>query len=155
MTVTEAPETALFAGPSAESEAALLKRLDALVADGRIGLVLDRAKLSHIDFPMALEADGNLWAYPLVLATVLIGWFLGIWAGIAAALASALCYRTLGRAYIARRLDARIRENGLKSVESWRRLWRFGGVVLTGPDGTPCRGPEGNWMALVRAADPA
>ncbi len=152
--MNEAPEAALFASPSPESEVALLKRLDALVAAGGIALALDRGKLAHIDFPLALEADGNRWAYPLVLATVLIGWFLGLWAGIAAGLVSALCYRTLGRAYIARRLEQRIRARGLTEVETWRRLWRFGGVILTGPDGAPCQGPDGNWMALVRQADP-
>ena len=147
-------EPDLFAGPPSDSEAALLQRLDELVGAGRIALALDRRKLTHIDFPLGLDADGNLWAYPLVLGTAFAWWLGGVWIGLAAGAVAALVYQTLGRAYMARRLEKRIRERGLKNAEIWRKLWRFGGVILTPEAGGPCQGPDGNWMALVRMAAP-
>jgi hypothetical protein len=147
------PESDLFAGPPPDSETALLRQLDELVAAGRIALAIDRRKLTHIDFPLGLDSDGNLWAYPLVLASALAWWFGGIWIGLGAAVAAAAIYQIFGRAFMARRLERRIRERGLKNTETWRKLWRFGGVVLTPADGPPCQGPDGNWMALVRATE--
>jgi hypothetical protein len=146
-------EPDLFTRPPTDSEAALLRRLDALVEAGRIALTLDRQKLGHIDFPLGLDSDGNRWAYPLLAATALIWWFAGHWIGIGTACAAALIYQTLGRADIARRLERRVRERGLKSTEIWRKLWRFGGVILTPADGRPCQGPDGSWTRLVRDGD--
>ncbi|HVJ53811.1 MAG TPA: hypothetical protein VM689_15185 [Aliidongia sp.] len=143
-------ETDPFARPP-DSEAALLRQLDRLVESGRITLAIDRTKLGHIDFPLGLEADANRWIYPMVAATAAIWWLFGLWAGLGAAAAMIPAYLTLGRAYMARRLDRRIREQGLKQVELWRRIWRFGGVVLMTEDGASCQGPAGNWMALVRS----
>ena len=136
--------------PPVLSEAALLARLEAGVRDGRVRLAIDRSKLSHIDFPLALEADGNRWVYALAAATALAFWQLGPGGGAAVAAASVVVYQTLGRRDVARRLEARVRRRGLASVETWRRLWRFGGVVLTGPDGRIWQGPEPGWMALAR-----
>jgi hypothetical protein len=139
--------------PSVESETELLARLDALVEARQITLALVRGKLGHLDFPLALEADGNRWAYPLFLVAGITWWQFGTALGIAAMAAAAVIYQTLGRAYMARRLERRIRERGLKETETWRRLWRFGGVILIPAEGgrAPCQGPDGNWMALVRA----
>jgi hypothetical protein len=132
-------------------ERALLAELRRLVGSGAVRLELDRRKIEHIDFPLAVQADGNRWIYAAAALTALAFWRLGLVAGVAAAIAGFVLYRTLGLRFMARRLDARIRERGLYSVDQWRRLWRFGGVVLTGPDGTPCQGPAQSWMAMVRA----
>ena len=136
-----------------ESEREMLTRLDQLVQAGTLRLTVDRSKLSHMDFPLGLEADGNIWVYGMMAATAVIWWRLGSWAGLAAAIVSFLAYQTLGKAYVARRLDRRIRDKALKDVDSWRALWRFGGVILTpATGGPPCQGPAGSWIGLVRAA---
>jgi hypothetical protein len=135
-----------------ESERALLAQLDRMVQSGQVRMTIDRRKLSHLDFPMSSEADGNIWVYSLVPLTALVWWQIGSWAGLASAAASFALYQTAGRAYVARRLDRRIRERGIKDMEAWRALWRFGGVILTPADGKPCQGPEGNWHAIARGA---
>lgn len=151
---TEAPPpaTSQAAAPEPESERDLLTRLDRMVQSGQVRLAIDRRKLSHLDFPMSSEADGNIWVYAMVPLTALIWWRIGSWAGLASAALSFAIYQTVGRAYVARRLDRRIRERGIKDVEAWRALWRFGGVILTPTDGKPCQGPEGNWHAIARGA---
>jgi len=133
-----------------EDERVLLARLHRLIEEGRIRLSLDRRKLSHMDFPLSFESDGNRWIYPIVALTAAGFWQGGIWAGIAIGIAGYIIYQTLGRAYIVRRLDRRIRERGLISVAEWRKIWRFGGVVLTNQDGQTRQGPHESWMGLVR-----
>jgi hypothetical protein len=133
-----------------EDERALLARLAQLVSDGTVTLAIDRRKLGHIDFPLGQEADGNRWVYALVAVTALVFWQLGIPAGLVAIVLSTLVYYTLGLRDVARRLDRRIRDKGLASADTWRKLWRFGGVILTGPDGRTWQGPEQSWMRLVR-----
>jgi hypothetical protein len=144
-------ETELAAEAPPETERDLLAKLSRLVHSGKVTLTVDRSKLSHLDFPMSSEADGNLWVYPLGLASAVIWWRFGLWAGLAAGAASFTLYQTVAKSYIARRLDRRIRERGLRETDLWRALWRFGGVILTPADGgPPCQGPQGNWFALAR-----
>ncbi len=140
--------------PTGPDERDLLVRLRALHEAGRIKVTVNRAKLSHMDFPLGLEADGNRWAYAIVLAIVAIWWFLGMYAGIASAIVGFLIYQTLGQRYVERRLLARIHDKGLGEIDNWRKLWRFGGVILTDPKtGETCLGPEGRWMGFVQAVD--
>jgi hypothetical protein len=140
----------------AETERELLAKLEAMVQSGKLILTVDRSKLSSLDFPLSSEVDGNLWVYGMAAASALVWWRVGMWFGIGAGVASLLLYQTLGKAYIARRLDRRIRERGLKEMDTWRALWRFGGVILTpAAGGTPCQGPQGSWFALARGADKA
>lgn len=149
----EAPDLEAPGPAAAADEAALLARLAAAVREGQVKLTIDRRKLSHMDFPLALEADGNRWAYALCAGAAATFWYAGPIAGLVAAAVGVTAYQTLGRADMTRRLDRRIRERGLASVEIWRRLWRFGGVILTRDDMEPCQGPAGSWMALARALD--
>jgi hypothetical protein len=147
-------DTELVAEAPPETERELLAKLAKLVESGQLHLAVDRSKLSHLDFPLVSEADGNHWVYPLAILSAVIWWQLGTWAGVAAAVVSVTLYQTLGKAYIARRLDRRVRDRGLKETDTWRALWRFGGVILTPADGgPPIQGPEGSWFALARAAD--
>ena len=137
-----------------ETERELLAKLAKLVENGTLRLAVDRTKLSHLDFPLLSEADGNHWVYPLTILTAVIWWQLGTWAGLGAAAVSVALYQTLGKAYIARRLDRRVRDRGLKETDTWRLLWRFGGVILTPADGgPPIQGPEGSWFSLARGTE--
>jgi hypothetical protein len=108
-----------------------------------------------MDFPLGLEADGNRWAYAIVILVVAIWWFLGIYAGVGSAIAGFALYQTFGQRYVERRLQARIHDRGLAEIDTWRKLWRFGGVVLTDrATGKTCLGPEGRWMAFVQDMSP-
>jgi hypothetical protein len=142
--------------PPPLDERDLLARLRTLHETGRIGVAVNRAKLSHMDFPLGIEADGNRWAYAIVIIVVAIWWFLGIYAGVGSAVAGFLFYQTVGQRWIARRLEQRIHDKGLGDVDNWRKLWRFGGVILTDTArGETCLGPEGRWMAFVQAVEQA
>jgi hypothetical protein len=134
-----------------ETERELLAKLKALVDSGTVLLTVDRTKLSSLDFPLGSEVDGNIWVYAMAAASVAIWWRAGMWFGIAAGIVSLILYQTLGKAYVARRLDRRIRERGLQEMDTWRALWRFGGVILTPAEGgAPCQGPQGSWFAVAR-----
>jgi hypothetical protein len=138
--------------PSADlDERALLARLRALHEAGRLRVAVDRSKLSHMDFPLALEADSNRWAYAIVIATGLVWWRFGTVPGLVGAALGFLLYQIVGRRWVAARLERRVHERGLAELEIWRRLWRFGGVILSDPaTGDTCRGPDGRWMAFIR-----
>ena len=137
-----------------ETADALLARLRRLDRDGRIEIVIDPRQLDHIDSPVASEADGNIWVYGLILLAVLAGWWKGVPLGFAAAALGAVLYVTAGRAYRHRRIVRRVRARGLESLETWRKLWRFPGLVLKARDRpglADCASPDGNWMGFVRA----
>ncbi|MDB5409099.1 MAG: hypothetical protein JWL84_4011 [Rhodospirillales bacterium] len=131
--------------------AELMRLLRALIASGALRLDLDFKRLDHMDCPVAVEADSNVWIYAGVALCALVFWLGGAWIGLAAAAACLILYLTLGRRYVHRRLRRRIDEAALNDSEIWRRLWRFGGVALVADDGIRCVAPEDNWMALVRA----
>jgi len=129
----------------------LYRALVRLHAEGRIALSYDFARLSHIDCPVASEADGNIFAYAVVGGVALALWRFGWKAALATGAVGAAVYFTVGRRYIRRRIRRRIEERALASLDLWQRLWRFGGIALTPTGGTPCVAPAGNWMALVRS----
>jgi hypothetical protein len=133
-----------------ETEENLLGRLARLVEQGEIRLEIDRTKLTSLDFPLLVEAEGNRWAYGAIAATILGGWLLGPVAAILILAAALVGYFRIGRTRIARRLERRIRSRGLREVEIWRRLWRFGGVVLIYREEHRRQGPGQSWMELVR-----
>jgi hypothetical protein len=136
-----------------ETAEALLARLRRLDRDGRIEIVIEPRHLDHIDSPVASEADGNIWVYGLILLAVLAGAWQGLLLGLAAAAAGAVLYFTAGRAYKHRRIERRVREKGLASLATWRRLWRFRGITLRAKDQpglADCASPDGNWMGFVR-----
>jgi hypothetical protein len=133
--------------PTAED---LFRDLRRLLALGRVRLELDVARLEHIDSPVVVEADSNIWVYTLLAICAAVFWRAGPWPGVAAIIASLALYLTAGRRYVRRRLIRRVHERALGDGESWRRLWRFGGVTLVAEGAGRCVAPEGNWMALVR-----
>ena len=140
--------------PAPESDAQLLASLRQMAREGRVELRIDPRSLDHIDSPVASEADGNRWAYAALALAVLLWWWQGWIAGVATLAAGAAVYFTLGRAYIHRRIERRVHDQALESVETWRKLWRFRGLTLaaTGrPAVGECASPDGNWMAFVRA----
>jgi hypothetical protein len=128
----------------------LFRDLRLLVARGALRLELDFARLDHIDSPVAVEADSNIWVYVSIVVCAAIFWRAGTWPGVAAVAISLALYLTLGRRYVRRRLARRVHERALADGEVWRRLWRFGGVALIDDEGGRCAAPDGNWMALVR-----
>jgi len=147
-----AMETTFAAPPPGDSPGDLLVALRRLIAEGKVELAVEPKRLNHIDSPVAFEADGNIWAYGfLALATV--AYFVSgvAAAGVCLALGVAV-YLTLGRAYVHRRIEHRVRGAALTDLDTWRKAWRFAGLTLRRADGTLCASPDGNWMAFVRDA---
>ncbi len=136
------------------SAADLLRGLRGLVESGKIRIELDFGRLDHMDSPVGVEADSNIWVYVGLPICALVFWQLGLWPGIAAAAVFVGLYFTAGRSYVRRRLTRRVYEQVLQDSELWRKLWRFGGVTLAHGEGAAaarCTAPDGNWMALVRS----
>ncbi len=136
---------------SAEALLAALRRLD---AEGRLVLRIEPRRLTHIDSPVASEADGNIWVYGFLALAAALWLWRGAVPGLAALGAGLAVYATLGRAYMHRRIERRVRGTALGSLETWRKLWRFRGLTLSASDRpglADCASPEGNWMAFVRA----
>lgn len=135
--------------PSSADE--LLRALAGLVGTGKVTVRLDFGRLNHMDSPVGVEADSNIWAYG-VLAVTILAWWRGGWEiGLAVAVIGTIAYYTVGRAYVRRRLERRVTAAALGDLDTWRKLWRFGGVTLVPQGGEPCVAPDGNWMALVRS----
>ncbi len=139
-------------GPeTAEALLAALRRLD---GEGRLVLRIDPAFLAHMDSPVASEADGNIWVYGFLAVAMALFLWRGVVPGLAALAAGLAVYFLLGRPYMHRRIERRVRERALGSLETWRKLWRFRGLTLSAkdrPELADCASPDGNWMAFVRA----
>ncbi|HXQ51871.1 MAG TPA: hypothetical protein VN802_12305 [Stellaceae bacterium] len=133
-----------------ETAVELFRALVRVIGEGRVTLRLDFKRLQHIDCPVGSEADGNIWAYGVLAATILALWRGGLWAALAIAAVGVALYYSLGHAYMRRRIRRRVEEQALTSLDVWQRLWRFGGIALVPQGGQPCQAPQGNWMALVR-----
>ncbi len=137
-----------------ESAGELLAALRRRLAEGNVELLVEPQRLNHIDSPVAVEADGNIWAYAAVFIAALLWWRWGMVSGLAALALGVVVYLTLGRAYVHRRIERRVRRDALGDLENWRKLWRFGGLTLVAKDRrdlVPCASPDGNWMAFTRA----
>lgn len=141
-------------GDAAQSAEMLLAAFRRLEREGRLELRIDPRPLRHIDSPVASEADGNIWIYAaLAIAGVLLLWR-GLIAALAALVLGFALYFTVGRVYVNRRIERRVRDETLDSLDRWRKLWRFRGLTLVAkdrPDLADCASPDGNWMAFVRA----
>lgn len=147
----DAPAARSTTGASAGELLAALRRA---VAEGRVELRVEPQRLNHIDSPVAFEADGNIWAYAALFIAALLWWRWGMVPGLAALALGVIVYLTLGRAYMYRRIERRVRGTALDDLEKWRKLWRFSGLTLTAKergDLAPCASPDGNWMAFARA----
>ena len=136
---------------SAEALLAALRRLD---REGRLEIRVDPHGLNHIDSPVASEADGNIWVYAFIVLAGALWYWRGLVPALTALGVGAAIYFTIGRAYVHRRIERRVREKALTSLEVWRKAWRFRGLTLAArgkPGLAPCASPDGNWMAFVRA----
>lgn len=132
----------------------LLAALRRLAEAQQVEIRIEPKRLNHIDSPVAVEADGNIWAYAFLAVAAVIGWQWGLLAGGIALALGILVYLTFGRAYVHRRIERRVRQDALFNLDKWRKLWRFSGLTLVAsgrPDARTCASPDGNWMAFVRA----
>ncbi|HUB97659.1 MAG TPA: hypothetical protein VL993_17175 [Stellaceae bacterium] len=134
-----------------ETATDLYRALQDLHQRGQVTLHHDFKRLQHMDCPVAVEADGNIWAYGVLAATILALWLGGWKVALGVGAIGVVFYFTVGISYVRRRIRRRIDERALQSLDDWQRLWRFGGISLvpTG-GGEPCPAPKGNWMAFVR-----
>ncbi len=127
----------------------LLAGLRALLASGAVTLEVDATRLNHMDSPVAVEAEANRWLALLIALSGAAFWFGGWAIGIAALALSVVLWLVPVRRSLRRRVERRVRVRALDDVQTWRRLWRFGGVRLVAADAV-CAAPDGNWMQFVR-----
>jgi hypothetical protein len=139
--------------PPEETAEDLLRRLRTLVGDGGVEIAIDPRRLNHMDSPVVVEADSNIWLYGLLAASGVVWWMAGMTVGLGAFATSVALYATAGRRYVRQRIERRVHAVVLYDVTAWRRLWRFGGIALSARQGTSvrrCAAPADNWMAFVR-----
>jgi len=140
--------------PPAPPETAeeLFQRLRDLHKDARVLIDLDTKRLMHMDSPVGVEAESNQWVYALLVLTVVLWLALGYKIGVATSALAIILYLTVGKSYVRRRIERRVREHALENVTLWRKLWNFGGVALREAvsDGARCAAPQDNWMEFVR-----
>jgi hypothetical protein len=147
-------EDKLQPAPAQDSADELLASLRQLATAHEIEVRVEPGRLNHIDSPVAVEADGNIWAYGFLVAAVIAAWRWGLLAGGVTIGLGVVVYFTLGRAYVHRRIERRVRQDALQDLTKWRKVWRFSGLTLVAPGRSgvaACASPEGNWMAFVRA----
>lgn len=152
-TVTETPTAAPAPAAPAETAADLLRDLCRLYTEGKLEISLDYGRLKHMDSPVGVEADSNIWAYGVIVVTLAAAWLGGWLAGGGVFLAGVVAYFTIGRHYVHRRMEKRIEETALTDANVWQKLWRFGGLTLVAFEpgvAEPCAAPNGNWLAFVR-----
>jgi len=139
------------AGETAGELLAVLRRR---IGEGKVELRVEPQRLNHIDSPVSVEADGNIWAYAALFIAALLWWRWGMAPSLAALALGVVVYLTFGRGYVNRRIERRVRRDALDDLDKWRKLWRFKGLTLVARVGQapmPCASPDGNWMAFARA----
>ncbi len=130
-----------------------LKMLRQMIESGAITASLDLRKLEHIDSPISVQADSNRWIYALIVIVGLAAWLVGWWAAGGAAAAGAVAWFTVGKPWHRRRMVRRFYQEILRDTESFKKLWRMTGVVLTAArSGATCVSPDGNWRSFVSVA---
>lgn len=143
------------AGETAGELLAVLRRR---ISEGAVELRVEPKRLNHIDSPVVVEADGNIWVYAALFVAALLWWRWGMASGVAALALGVVVYLTLGRAYVNRRIERRVRRDALGDLDKWRKLWRFSGLTLVAKDRrepASCASPDGNWMAFIRSLSAA
>lgn len=133
-----------------------LKMLRAMIESGAITASLDLRRLEHIDSPISMQADSNRWIYALIVIVGAAAWLGGWWAAGGAAAAGAVAWFTVGKPWHRRRMEQRFHQEILRDTESFKKLWRMTGVVLTDArTGATCVSPNGNWRSFVGAVTAA
>jgi hypothetical protein len=102
-----------------------------------------------MDSPVSVQSDSTRWFAGLIVASGAAFWFGGWIGGAAVVVASLVLWFAVARPWTHRRINARVQEMALKDTQTWRALWRFGGVRLVA-DSTTCSAPNDNWMQFVR-----
>jgi hypothetical protein len=149
-TIMDGDHSSQTAPETAEALLAALRRLE---GEGRLVLRIEPGLLTHMDSPVASEADGNIWVYGFLAAAGALWLWRGAVPGLVAFGVGLAVYLTLGRRYMHRRIERRVREQALASLDTWRKLWRFRGLTLSARDRpglADCASPDGNWMGFVR-----
>jgi hypothetical protein len=134
---------------SGQTDAELLAELRTLLDRGAARLDVDPAKLNHMDSPVGVQAESTRWFAILFVACAAAFWFGGWIAGAAVLGTSVVLWFAWVRPATHRRVEQRVRLNTVNDVQSWRQLWRFGGLKLSA-DSAICTAPDGNWMQFVR-----
>ena len=148
--------------PQREAYNRLVAHFQAADAEREVGIVLPvgcgKSGTITLTFaPNSLYRAGLAGGLALLpLLALLAWWWKGMLPSVATMGVGVALYLSLGRAYLHRRIERRVHERALLSLETWRKLWRFNGLTLAAKDRpgvADCASPDGNWMAFVRAFD--
>lgn len=131
------------------TDAQLLGDLRKLLESGAARLEVDAAKLNHMDSPVGVESESNRWFAVLFAVCAAATWFGGWIGGVLALAASVALWFGYVRPDTHRRVERRVRSAALNDVQTWRKLWRFGGLRLVAGEAI-CAAPADNWMQFVR-----
>jgi len=97
---------------------------------GDLRVEIDRARLSHIDCPVAADALSTRALYLMVALGALSYWLLPWTLAGAFCGAMLLFYGTAGYPWVSRKMQRAALAQMLDSLTLWDRMWAFGGVSL-------------------------
>jgi predicted O-linked N-acetylglucosamine transferase (SPINDLY family) len=134
-----------------------LSKLRHLVESGAVRIDMDTGRLKAMDSPVGYEADTERWAMAMVAVVGTVWWFVDTTAAGAAAVLSVLAYTFVGRRQIGAAIKRRIHDKALVDIQTWRALWRFGGITLVAqtpafPAAAVCAAPDDSWIRFVEQA---
>ena len=136
---------------------AALAALEAALPAQRVGFELDIDRLCHPNCPLPLDYLKSRVAYAYLAITVVAG-AVGAWLAIESkflwgSLAVWTAIYWLGlRRLIERKIHKRIVTYIMEDPERLPKLWKYGGVVLTRPDGSRATAPKDDWRSFVLGA---
>lgn len=133
---------------------AALAALEAAVPEQRVGFELDLNRLCHPNCPLPLDHLKSRVAYAY-LAITLVAAAIGVWFAVEPKLlwgsvAAWTAVYWFGLRYlIERSIRKQIVSYIMEEPERLPKLWKYGGVVLTRPDGSKATAPKDDWRAFV------
>lgn len=143
-------------GPVDQTDAALAA-LEAAVPEQRVGFELDLDRLCHPNCPLPLDYLKSRVAYAyLGVTAVAVG--IGLWLAIEpkmlwGSIAAWTAIYWFGLRYlIERNIRKQIVRYIMEEPERLLKLWKYGGIVLTRPDGSKATAPKDDWRAFVLGA---
>ncbi|MEO5375412.1 MAG: hypothetical protein H7840_14260 [Alphaproteobacteria bacterium] len=132
--------------------------LKAAIAEGRVRMLVDFQPHNGPRSPLHRPWENVIPMLLLVMFSLTLLIFKGVIFGTVGLLVAVLVYVFGVRPWVAKRIQARVREAALENLHDWNVLWKFGGLAVALPDKPQigCVSPDGDWRLFVRSyvADP-
>lgn len=120
------------------------------IAADRLRIDIDPARVRHLDCPVSGGAYHTLQIYLSGGAGVVALFRLSALWAFSAIVAIVLLNLVVLAPFVARATSRHVVARIAGNPDLWARMWRFGGVTLTLPDGVSETAPKGDWRRIAR-----